>query len=232
MGKLRLHPGDVHVWRGDLAKISSDELSCLAATLSEAERMHARDFRFNRDRTRYIARRGVLRSLLGRYTGVAPSKLSFHQSPTGKSALSEISGPQWSTSHSGDVMLIALCNQAAVGIDVEKVNSQFDFLPVVRCFFPPHLAAKIAAVPVDSQAAEFILIWTKIEAILKGRGAGIANELKDPGNSSSTSENGTTFIEGFEENEYFHSFSAREGYIATLFAHVEHPSITWFDWPR
>ena len=67
-----LEPRTVDVWSGSLDQPAGvrDRLGSL---LSADERERAARFRFDRDRERYVVGRGLLRSLLGRYVGVAPA---------------------------------------------------------------------------------------------------------------------------------------------------------------
>ena len=85
---LALADDEVHVWRvwlDDLASRTSD----LYPALTPDERERARRFVFDRDRTRFVAGRWSLRSVLARYLGRAPERLRFEYSPYGKPRLVE-----------------------------------------------------------------------------------------------------------------------------------------------
>ncbi|HXT40634.1 MAG TPA: hypothetical protein VN887_11535, partial [Candidatus Angelobacter sp.] len=73
---LRLGAEEVHVWCAALDGIVC-ELSPLAETLSACEHRRAERFQFDRDRIRFIARRGLLRVLLGRYLRADPVQIEF-----------------------------------------------------------------------------------------------------------------------------------------------------------
>src|ERR1044071_3944616 len=75
----------IHVWSAALDGMSS-LVPCLAQTLSASERKRADRFQFDHDRLRFIARRGLLRRILGRYLNVDPAQLLFTSSPQGKPA--------------------------------------------------------------------------------------------------------------------------------------------------
>ena len=68
------------------APLDLDEhrLAGLHATLSADERGRAARFHFERDRKHFIAARGLLRELLGRYLARAPASLRFAYGPRGK----------------------------------------------------------------------------------------------------------------------------------------------------
>ena len=65
-----------HVWAVDLKrKTLCDQV--LVETLSTAERERAEAVRVARDRARFVAARGSLRVILGKYAGCAPGELRF-----------------------------------------------------------------------------------------------------------------------------------------------------------
>src|SRR5438309_4823004 len=55
---------ELHVWCAGLDELTSD-LPSFAQTLSAGERNRAERFQFDRDRNRFIVRRGLLRTILG-----------------------------------------------------------------------------------------------------------------------------------------------------------------------
>src|SRR3989442_1540055 len=68
---LRLSARDLHVWKASL-DLAPMWVQRLAETLSEDERARAGRFFLERDRSRFIACRGALRTILGRYLRRAP----------------------------------------------------------------------------------------------------------------------------------------------------------------
>src|SRR5713226_9326224 len=84
---------EVHVWRADLDRPRL-QLRRLYGMLSADEQQRAGRFRFERDGNRFIARRGLLRIILGRYLGVEPGSLRFCYGPNGKPALEKRYGAE------------------------------------------------------------------------------------------------------------------------------------------
>src|SRR5258708_512758 len=76
----------IHVWTAnpDLAGARPDELRAL---LSADEMERADRFYAPRDRMRFVAARGILRALLGRYLSSAPQSLVFAYNEFGKPSL-------------------------------------------------------------------------------------------------------------------------------------------------
>src|SRR5262245_29954900 len=84
---LLLAPGEVHVWRVAL-NLAAARIEALQQTLSTDELDRAERYHFPNDRQRFIAARGVLRAILGRYLKVEPSQIHFCYNAYGKPALS------------------------------------------------------------------------------------------------------------------------------------------------
>jgi 4'-phosphopantetheinyl transferase len=63
----------IHVWRSSLA-LDDRGYERLHDTLSVDERERASNFLFDRDRRCFVAARGMLREILGRYLGIAPRR--------------------------------------------------------------------------------------------------------------------------------------------------------------
>src|SRR5215212_4833294 len=77
-------PGDeVHIWRAAL-DLHPAAVMDLQRLLAADERERADRFYFEHDRRHFIAARGMLRLLLGRYLRTAPEQLEFTYNPYGK----------------------------------------------------------------------------------------------------------------------------------------------------
>ena len=78
--------------------------------LSPNERARADRFRFAVDQTRYIVRRGLLRTVLGRSLAVEPGDLVFRNGEFGKPFLSDCSRPRlaFNVSHSNGMAVFAI----------------------------------------------------------------------------------------------------------------------------
>ena len=67
-------PGNsLHVWSAALDR-EPDDLQRLEANLSQEEKARANRFHFVRDRNHFVAARGILRKLLGRYLRRNPAE--------------------------------------------------------------------------------------------------------------------------------------------------------------
>src|ERR1700720_3465290 len=88
---LMLAKGEVHVWRAFL-DLPQPQIQALEQILADDERTRAQRFRFSKDRTHFIAARGLLRTILGRYLLQDPQTLSFSYNAYGKPSLAESVG--------------------------------------------------------------------------------------------------------------------------------------------
>src|SRR6478609_3110016 len=80
---LILNEEEVHVWRADLAVDETAE-SLFLELLSPDEKNRAGKFHFEKDRRSFIAARGILRTLLGKYLQINAAEISFQYSKFGK----------------------------------------------------------------------------------------------------------------------------------------------------
>src|SRR5690242_19076596 len=100
-----LERGTIHVWRASLDQ-QPEVVSALDALLSDDERDRRDRFRFERDRTRSVVGRGLLRTMLGHYVALDPALLRFWYTRHRKPKLTS-DGPHFNLAHSGSAALFA-----------------------------------------------------------------------------------------------------------------------------
>ncbi len=170
---------EVHVWAAWLAPPPA-ALAEFGASLSSAEAERAARFRFERDRDRFVAGRGLLRRLLGRYLQTDPQAVEFTYSAEGKPALAgafAASGLHFNLAHSEGLALLAVTRAGPVGIDVERIRALSDAAELVSRFFSARESAAFRLLPEDQKPAAFFSLWTRKEAWLKATGEGLAHLL-------------------------------------------------------
>jgi 4'-phosphopantetheinyl transferase len=175
---FRLASNEVHSWCVTL-DVSPETSAGLYATLSYDERNRSARLRFARDRHRFIAARGVLRDLLGRYVGTRPGQIRFAYNAFGKPELSPEFGSRlrFNLSHSADLALIAITTEAGIGVDLEYIRPQPDNVEIARCFFSAAEVDRLNRLPSHLYPQAFFSCWTKKEAYMKARGEGLAIPL-------------------------------------------------------
>ncbi len=173
--RIQLALGALHTWEFGLDRLGQ-ELAELHATMSGDERGRADRFRFERDRLRYIAGRGILRKILERYTGKPASNLVFGYGPAGKPELAG-SNLQFNMSHSGRMAILAVTCDARVGIDMEEIRPVPMMDGVMQCSFSPAEREAILALEPQCRLEAFYTCWTRKEAYVKATGQGLGVAL-------------------------------------------------------
>src|SRR3989442_8155544 len=160
---LALESDEVHVWRAALDS-SSVRLEDLRHTLSPSEQTRAERFSFQRDRDRFVVRRGLLRVILGRYLAMDSSRLQFDYGAGGKPALApQYNGTQlrFNVSHSAGLVLYAVTRGREIGIDLEQIQPAIAQERIPEHFFSPPDVASLRSLPLYSQAESFFAYSTR-----------------------------------------------------------------------
>ena len=147
--------------------------------LSTEEREKANRYRFHRDRSAFIVRRTALRILLGRNLQIEPEALCFSQNAFGKPSLAWPKQAElaFSVSHTAGFVLLAIGTCEAIGVDVERVRYNLDFLALGRNVFTEcELAWLTSADGQLAMADRFFRLWTAKEACLKAIGTGFGHD--------------------------------------------------------
>lgn len=176
---IGLESHEVHVWRASLDQ-PKPYLYCLRQTLSLDERARAARLYFVRDRDRFCAARGLLRSILSTYLDIQPDQLRFHYSGAGKPALAILRDGRnlsFNLSHSHGTALYAITYYRAVGIDIERIRPDLRAEQIARSFFAPAEVAELFAIPAALRPQAFFSCWTRKEAYAKARGDGLSLPL-------------------------------------------------------
>ncbi|MFN6497365.1 MAG: 4'-phosphopantetheinyl transferase HetI [Nostoc sp. DedQUE01] len=173
---LTLLADEIHVWRINLDQ-PEPQLQDLRTTLSSDEIARAERFYFQEHRQRFIAGRGILRSILGRYLGIKPSEVQFNYQQRGKPVLAETfadAGLEFNLSHSQELGLCAVNCQRQIGVDLEYIRPVSDLEALAKRFFLAREYEMLRSLSLDQQQEAFFRYWTCKEAYLKATGDGLA----------------------------------------------------------
>ncbi|HEX8101068.1 MAG TPA: 4'-phosphopantetheinyl transferase superfamily protein [Solirubrobacteraceae bacterium] len=112
---------------------------------------------------------------LAALTGRAPADVAIRRDAAGRPFL-DPPGPDFSVSHSGDVLLVAVAaGEGRVGADVERLRQRPRMERMAEARFPPPVAAAIRAARDERERlARFYAFWTAYEAFAKALGTGLA----------------------------------------------------------
>jgi 4'-phosphopantetheinyl transferase len=175
-----LNNKEVHVWRASL-EMRPYQLKTLERLLSDDESDRAGRFHFQKGRDYFIAARGILRTILGRYLKMNPANLKFSYGPYGKPELDKKTNPEiirFNISHSRGLALYAVTQKREIGVDLEYINSGSSFGSIAEQYFSQREAAALKAFPEHLRQQLFFQLWTRKEACLKAQGRGLSGDLK------------------------------------------------------
>lgn len=175
--RLALEAGAVHVWCVPLSV--QHATATLRAVLSADELAQAGRFMFERDRRAFVAVRGALRVLLGRYLARRPERLELARQARGKPYLAEPGAAcQFNVSHSGELGLLAFARDRELGVDVEVRTPGRDWLALAEQSFTVAEIGTMRSLPEADRAAAFYTCWARKEAFIKATGQGVS-QLRD-----------------------------------------------------
>jgi len=168
--------GVIHAWA---ARVAEAEAAGVAGHLAADERARAARFRVDAPRRRYVAARGLLRRLLGGCLEVPAERIEIAPGPNGKPVLAD-GGLQFSVSHSGDWVLVAIASDRPLGADVEEIRATPDLLDLARRYFAAEEVLALEGLAAGERPAAFFELWTCKEACLKVHGEGLGGGLARP----------------------------------------------------
>lgn len=148
--------------------------------LSEDERARSAQFHFERDRKQFVARRSLLRVILGHYLKVQPSQIILAYEARGKPRLAapvSAAPLHFNFSHSRGLALCAVGRFGPLGVDVEQIRPMPEMTELAATFCSAQEIALLSAAPPEKKLEVFFSIWTRKEACLKATGEGIAGAL-------------------------------------------------------
>ena len=123
-----------------------------------------------------------LRTLLSRFTGIDGAELEIARGEQGKPFLVNAPQPlQFSLSHSGDRLVLALARDASVGVDLEVHDPQRQVMPLARRFFSRVEHEDLDALVEEARRQRFYDLWTLKEARVKALGGSLASQLETTG---------------------------------------------------
>ncbi|HEX5184153.1 MAG TPA: 4'-phosphopantetheinyl transferase superfamily protein [Allosphingosinicella sp.] len=165
---------DLRLFGTDLDR---EALGSLHALLDGDERERARSFRFERDRARFIARRGQLRLLLSEHLARAPSEIVYARGRFGKPRVEQAGDLRFNLSHSDGLALCAIARGVEIGCDIERRRSDLASPETAERFF----AAEEQRILRDYRGAQWVKgffdCWTRKEAYVKALGDGLSCPL-------------------------------------------------------
>jgi len=178
--RIDLPENGVHLWLASL-HLSPERLKDSQNLLSPDELSRARRFAFDKDRNRYIAVHGILRTLIGQYVDVHPAHIAFQKNEYGKPFLQHGHTPiSFNISYSHYFALYAFTGASRqIGIDIEYLDPEVDCKSIAQSMFSPGEIKRITPLTDDDLLKMFFTIWARKEAYIKAHGEGLSLKLDE-----------------------------------------------------
>lgn len=172
---------NIDIWLEDL---SADglEYDYYWRLLDAGEQAKARRFVQVRHQRQYVISHGKLRLVLAGYLGLAPEKICYSVTASGKPFLvsgQQLHGLRFNLSHSGEKMLVAVGWQEYVGVDIEVWNDKVDVSALAKQCFADTEYRYWSSLPLQQRGPAFYRFWTRKESFIKAVGEGLAIGLPD-----------------------------------------------------
>lgn len=207
---------EVHVWVATVHSLLPSTLD-----LSYEENRKAMSFVSPRDQHRYRFSHVLLRFLLSAYAQCDPAAVLLGKNNFGKPFLILADSGRairFNLSHSRDAVCYVLASDQEVGIDIEYVDSAFDWQSVSNAYFTDRERHQLEKMQEEERVTTFFTMWTRKEARLKAVGTGLGG-LDEKGGW----KNSSAF-----ENLLVHDFHYRNQYVGTVSLDSTLPAIRFF----
>jgi 4'-phosphopantetheinyl transferase len=233
---LTLKSQEIDLWCGD-CNLPLTIIQSLKEYLSGEEIKRSERFKFDHHRNHYIASRGILRIILGKYLNIHPYNVQFQYSKKGKPTVilsQNHNNLEFNMSHSNGLTLYGIIQEYSIGIDVEYKREMNDIHMIAKRFF----TEKEYQLLQDSSNGEkleiFFQLWTAKEAYLKCTGEGIASGLNkfEVVFKDKKAINLMGFDESLKEvsSWYFSSFPVKEDYHGAVVVNSQNKfTLNYFD---
>ena len=179
---------EIEVWWAETTRLPTAPDEFLRE-LSDGERVRASRFVQAVDRDRFVLAHGILRRILGTRLSKDPAVLEFKTNDFGKPGLASSMGApvSFNLSHAAGVVVVAVGPRPRIGIDVEQIRTNLDFLGVAKGVFSEDEFLRLESLATSERLGAFFRCWTRKEAFMKALGEGFS---RPPGSFSVNFEAG------------------------------------------
>lgn len=180
--------------------------------LNAAELQRAQKYHFEKDTNQFIICRSLLKFILAQHTSLEIDKINIKIGTNKKPYLSSNQTICFNVSHAKDFAIIVVSTHA-VGIDLEELNTNFNFSEILTSVFSNFEIEFI--LNADDKTYAFYKLWTRKEAIVKATGQGISDDLTHIPATNGHHTVNSKLVDGFKDLKVL-SFSLNESYVASI----------------
>jgi 4'-phosphopantetheinyl transferase len=229
-----LTAGQVHIW---IAGVPLAVDARFRTVLSQQERARADRFRFEKHRSAYIFAHAVLREVLSRYCSASPAEIRFSVDSFGKPSLTGADDTlMFNLSHSGALVVIGICVDRRIGVDVEHIRGLPDFGNIAERHFTAVERSFIFDQPPAEQERAFFRCWTRKEAYIKAVGKGLSIPLDSFDTLIADGESGRALARCIDAPDVaawrLADLDVPEGYAGAVVVQNGIECLTYFEWNR
>jgi 4'-phosphopantetheinyl transferase len=145
--------------------------------MTEEEQKRQRAFVQERHRLEYLLTRALVRTALSRYRPVSAASWRFTTNEYGSPRVEPPCGLVFNLSNTPSMIVCAVTEGAAIGVDVEPHDRGGQVLDVAESVFAPLERAGLEALPEGRRRDRALSLWTLKEAYIKARGMGLSLPL-------------------------------------------------------
>ncbi len=171
---------ELHVWYVFGDKVDDPRLlESYIRLMAPDERARHDRFVFAKDRHQFLVTRGLVRTLLARYGGLAPEDCVFETNRYGRPSLcNQRALPiAFNLSHTHGIVACAVVRGRDVGLDVEDLDRPAINPALPARYFSPAEGQALDEVAPHERMSRFFDYWTLKEAYIKARGMGLSLPL-------------------------------------------------------
>ncbi len=168
------------MWTLKLDEVRALTPAEIAGTLSHLELQRAEGIGHVETRLQFIGGRWLLRQLLTRtLVSRSPRQWEFTFNACGKPSLVGFAGMHFNISHTQGLIVCALSEERAIGVDIESLKRQVSWREVAGDYFTPREIDDIEDTTPQAQCTKFFKYWTLKESLLKAMGLGFTAQPRN-----------------------------------------------------
>ena len=181
--QLNLSSQSLAIWLVFVEEIQDVQLLSAYRDILPEDELAVHDrFRFDRHKKRYLIGRALARTMIARYTGLAPAQILFSRESQGRPFLLQSgSNPtlRFSISYTDGLVGIGLTLKRYIGFDLENTNNKINCLEIASNYFSAAEYEELKQLSDPLRKERFFQLWTLKEAYVKAQGGGLQIPLDE-----------------------------------------------------
>lgn len=171
----------VQVYVCPVSRVPQDHmvLSHYLGFLNTAEKLRYDQYHSHAARI-FLISRVLVKTVLADKLGISPHQVNIQLHPNGKPFVQGSKAVYFNLTHSADVIILAVTEEGEIGVDIEQVDREFEWMRVDSVLAPIEIEWIKENELTDSSSVfqRFFQIWTLKEAYIKCTGEGMSRHLK------------------------------------------------------